>query len=203
MNFFWAGLLPVLAIVLLAGVFQTNSNKTKQTEPVPRDVLAVGDSLQHQMKEELQTELGLKKIILDHRSKPGANSTKIYRLVKKFYRPSAHSVIIFDAGTNDNPVNPSRLEINLARVAQLIGSDRCLIVPTVNSVRIGSFDSPADKNQIIQDFASERANTFTPNWSKFILKNPELLRDRLHPNEVGDVVRARILTRAVEKCFNG
>jgi lysophospholipase L1-like esterase len=200
MKLFWVGLLPV--IVFIGGVAQFNRNETKELSIGGGEVLAVGDSIQYYMKEELERELGLKRIVLTHRAARGANSNKIYRFLKVSYRPHVHSVIIFDAGTNDDPRNPRELKNNLSRVAKLIGPDKCLITPTVNSLRKGNFRPAANKNKVIKDFAKKRNNVFAPNWSQFSLKNPQFMRDRLHPNTVGDVVRARMLTRSVVRCLN-
>lgn len=85
-----------------------------------------------------------------------------------------HRVVVFDAGTNDNPAYPQILAGNLARVAATVG-DRCMVVPTIHSLHPGGVDD-SGKNQVVREFAAARPGTQTPDWQGAVFRHPELMQ---------------------------
>lgn len=160
------------------------------------DILVVGDSISLGMKGYLEKAFP-EGIDIDHNAVGGYNSIQIYGLFASSYKSKKHSVIIFDAGTNDNPNYPSILKSQLQKVASRVGPRRCIIVPTVNTLIVGGVGA-SGKNQVIRDFANSRPLTFAPNWAG---KSSGLMYDSLHPNSEGNRVRAEMLSDAVKKCF--
>ncbi len=113
----------------------------------------------------------------------GYNSYQIFDLFQESYEPSQR-VIVFDAGTNDNPSYPEILAGNLAKVAAIAG-DRCLVVPTIHGLHPGGVDDNG-KNRVVREFAASRPGTQTPDWQGAVLRHPELMQaDDLHPIEAG------------------
>jgi hypothetical protein len=70
--------------------------------------------------------------------------------------PSARAcgrwVIVFDAGTNDNPAYPQILAENLTAVAERIG-DRCKVVPTVHGLTVNGIGDDG-RNRVVEAFAT-------------------------------------------------
>ena len=107
--------------------------------------LVVGDSL------EVLTSPYLKRYLpgvpLTINAVGGYNSYQIFDLFEESYDPS-QSVIVFDAGTNDNPAYPQILADNLAAVAATIG-DRCMVVPTIHGLTVDGIDNTG-KNRVVE-----------------------------------------------------
>ena len=160
-------------------------------------VLVVGDSL-----EELTSPyLGkfLPGVPLTVNAVGGSNSYQILELFEESYEPS-QSVIVFDAGTNDNPNYPQILAENLSKVAARIG-DRCMVVPTIHGLVVGGVGN-AGKNRVVAEFAASRPGTQTPDWAGAVARHPELMQaDNLHPIEAGAELRARLIARGVMGCL--
>ena len=160
-------------------------------------VLVVGDSL-----EELTSpHLGryLPGVELTVNAVGGYNSFQIFDLFQESYEPS-HSVIVFDAGTNDTPANPQILAGNLAKVAETVG-DRCLVVPTIHGFTVNGVDNTG-KNRVVAEFASSRPGTQVPDWATIAVHHPELMQsDGLHPTEEGADYRAQLIAQGVEGCL--
>jgi hypothetical protein len=163
----------------------------------PGGVLVVGDSL-----EELTSpHLGkfLPGIPLTVNAVGGYNSYQIFDLFQQSYDP-AQRVIVFDAGTNDNPSYPQILAGNLAKVAAIVG-DRCMVVPTIHGLHPGGVDDTG-KNQVVREFAAARPGTQTPDWQGAVFRHPELMQaDNLHPIEAGAELRAQLIARGVMGCL--
>jgi hypothetical protein len=160
-------------------------------------VLVVGDSL------EVLTSPYLKRylpgVALTVNAQGGYNSYQIRELFEESYDPS-QSVIVFDAGTNDNPAYPQILAENLAAVAATIG-DRCMVVPTIHGLTVNGVDS-SGKNQVVASFAASRPGTEVPNWARVAETHPELMQaDDLHPIPQGAEYRAQLIAHAVKACF--
>ena len=87
------------------------------SRPLPGSggVLVVGDSLEELTSPYLQQYLP--GVPLTVNAVGGSNSFQIFDLFQESYDPS-HSVIVFDAGTNDNPAYPADPGRKPARVAQ-------------------------------------------------------------------------------------
>jgi len=129
----------------------------------------------------------------------GYNSYQIRELFEESYEPS-QSVIVFDAGTNDNPAYPQILAENLAAVAAAVG-ERCMVVPTIHGLTVNGIDS-SGKNQVVASFAASRPGTQTPDWAGFVETHPELMQaDGLHPIPQGADARAQLIARSVKACL--
>jgi len=160
-------------------------------------VLVVGDSL------EVLTSPYLKRYLpgvpLTVNAEGGYNSYQIRELFEESYDPS-QSVIVFDAGTNDNPEYPQILAGNLTAVAATIG-ERCMVVPTIHGLTVNGVDDTG-KNRAVEAFAVSRPGTQVPGWARAAETRPELLEaDDLHPTPEGADYRARLIARGVEGCL--
>ena len=160
-------------------------------------VLVVGDSL------EVLTSPYLKKYLpsasLTINAEGGYSSPQIYKLFQESYEPP-QSVIVFDAGTNDNPAYPEILAGRLQTVAQQIGN-RCMVIPTIHGLTVNGINS-AGKNRVVRDFAASRPGTQTPDWARVVATHPELMQpDNLHPVPAGADFRARLIARGVKACL--
>ncbi|HYC81519.1 MAG TPA: hypothetical protein VEB65_07015 [Solirubrobacterales bacterium] len=162
-------------------------------------VLVVGDSL-----EELTSphfEGLLPGVPLTVNAVGGSNSYEIFDLFQESYSPS-DSVIVFDAGTNDNPAYPEILAENLQKVAATVG-DRCLVVPTIHGYTVNGVNNRG-KNRVVHEFAASRPGTQTPDWATTVNQNPSLLEpDNLHPNSEGAEVRAQLIAAGITSCLTG
>jgi hypothetical protein len=162
-------------------------------------VLVVGDSL------EVLTSPHLKQYMpagteLTINAEGGYNSLQIYDLFEEAYDPS-QSVIVFDAGTNDNPAYPQILEGRLAAVAEQVGS-RCMVVPTIHGFVVDGVDN-SGKNAVVRRFAASRPGTQTPDWAGWVADHQELMTDELHPNTEGADQRAQLIAEGVRACLAG
>ncbi|HEX7245958.1 MAG TPA: hypothetical protein VF245_10365 [Solirubrobacterales bacterium] len=160
-------------------------------------VLVVGDSLEVLTSPYLQRHLP--GVALTVNAEGGYNSNQIRELFEESYDPS-QSVIVFDAGTNDNPAYPQILAENLTAVAGAIG-DRCMVVPTIHGFTVNGIDNTG-KNEAVHAFAASRPGTQVPDWAGAIAVHPELLQsDGLHPTPEGADLRARLIAHGVEACL--
>jgi hypothetical protein len=131
----------------------------------------------------------------------GSNSYQIFDLFQESYEPS-DSVIVFDAGTNDDPEYPQILAENLKKVAQIVGN-RCMVVPTIHGFTVNGVDN-AGKNRVVAAFAASRPGTQTPDWAGFVHTHPQLMQsDNLHPIEAGAEARARLIAEGIDRCLAG
>ena len=160
-------------------------------------VLVVGDSLEELTSPYLAKYLP--GVPLTVNAKGGYNSYQILELFEESYDPS-QSVIVFDAGTNDNPSYPQILAENLSKVAATIGN-RCMVVPTIHGLHPGGVDDTG-KNRTVAEFAASRPGTEVPDWAGFVASHPELMQaDNLHPIEAGAQARARLIAQGVLGCL--
>ncbi|HEX5593660.1 MAG TPA: hypothetical protein VFX35_09980 [Solirubrobacterales bacterium] len=160
-------------------------------------VLVVGDSL-----EELTSPyLGryLPGVELTVNAVGGYNSFQIFDLFQESYDPSV-DVVVFDAGTNDNPAYPEILAGNLAKAADIVG-DTCMVVPTIHGFTVEGVDNTG-KNRVVAEFAASRPGTQVPDWAGVVVTHPELMQaDNLHPIEAGSDYRAQLIAQGVEGCL--
>jgi hypothetical protein len=162
-------------------------------------VLVVGDSLEELTSPYLQHLLP--GVPLTVNAVGGSNSFQIFDLFQESYEPS-DSVIVFDAGTNDDPEYPQILAENLAKVVQTAG-DRCIVVPTIHGFTVNGVDN-AGKNRVVAEFAASRPGTQTPDWAGFVHTHPQLMQsDNLHPIEAGSEARARMIAAGIDRCLAG
>ena len=161
-------------------------------------VLVVGDSLEDLTSPYLSRYLPGVELTIN--AVGGYNSYQIFDLFQESYEPS-DDVIVFDAGTNDNPSYPEILAGRLQAVASIVGNRRCMVVPTIHGLSVGGVDS-SGKNQVVRAFAASRPGTQTPDWAGFEASHPELMQpDNLHPIPAGAQARARLIAQGVKRCL--
>jgi hypothetical protein len=160
-------------------------------------VLVVGDSLEVLTGPYLRRYLP--GIPLTVRAVGGYNSFQIFDLFRKNYRPS-QSVIVFDAGTNDDPEYPQILAGNLRKITAIIGR-RCVVLPSIHGLSVNGVNS-AGKNRVVHGFAASRPGTQVPAWAHFVATHPELMQsDHLHPIAQGADARAQLIAQGVQGCL--
>jgi hypothetical protein len=160
--------------------------------------LVVGDSLEVLSAPYLKRYLPGVPLTLN--AKGGYNSYQILDLFEESYDPS-QSVIVFDAGTNDNPAYPQILAENLGAVAAAIG-DRCMVVPTIHGLTVNGIDNTG-KNSVVRAFAASRPGTQVPDWAGAVATHPELMQpDDLHPIPAGADYRAQLIARGIRGCLS-
>jgi hypothetical protein len=184
-----------IAVAALALVFFAPASRAVQ----PGGVLVVGDSLEELTSPYLAKFLPGMPLTIN--AVGGYNSFQILELFEESYDPSQR-VIVFDAGTNDNPSYPQILAENLSKVAATVG-DRCMVVPTIHGLHPGGVDD-SGKNRTVAEFAASRPGTQTPDWQGAVFRHPELMQaDNLHPIEAGAELRARLIAQGVMACLVG
>jgi hypothetical protein len=160
-------------------------------------VLLVGDSLEDLTSPYLSRYLPGAELTIN--AVGGYNSFQIFDLFQESYEPS-DDVIVFDAGTNDNPEYPEILAGNLAKVAETVG-DRCMVVPTIHGFTVNGVDNTG-KNRVVAEFAASRPGTQVPDWAAVVATRPDLMQaDNLHPVEAGADYRAQLIAQGVEGCL--
>jgi hypothetical protein len=185
---FGGAFLAALLLCLCAPVAQARS--------APH-VLVVGDSLEDLTSPYLSRYLPGVELTIN--AVGGYNSYQIFDLFQESYDPSV-DVIVFDAGTNDNPEYPEILAGNLAKVAETVG-DRCMVVPTVHGFTVNGVDN-SGKNRVVAEFASSRPGTQVPDWAGTVATRPDLMQaDNLHPIEEGADYRAQLIAQGVQGCL--
>ena len=161
-------------------------------------VLVVGDSLEVLTSPYLQKYLP--RVPLTINAEGGYSSLQIFELFRESFDPS-QSVIVFDAGTNDNPGLPEILAGRLEAVADVVG-DRCMVVPTIHGLSVDGVDSTG-KNRVVARFAASRPGTQVPDWAGAVATHPELMQpDNLHPIAEGADYRARLIAQGVKDCLS-
>jgi hypothetical protein len=160
-------------------------------------VLVVGDSLEDLTSPYLSRYLPGVELTIN--AVGGYNSYQIFDLFQESYDPSV-DVVVFDAGTNDNPEYPEILAGNLAKVAESVG-DRCMVVPTVHGFTVNGVDNTG-KNRVVAEFAASRPGTQVPDWAGTVATRPDLMQvDNLHPIEEGADYRAQLIAQGVQGCL--
>jgi hypothetical protein len=168
-----------------------------KAQAAPPHVLVVGDSLEELTSPYLSRYLPGVELTIN--AVGGYNSFQIFDLFQESYDPSV-DVIVFDAGTNDNPSYPEILAGNLAKVADVVG-DRCMVVPTIHGLHPGGVDDTG-KNRVVAEFAASRPGTQVPDWQGTVASRPDLMQaDNLHPIEEGADYRAQLIAQGVEGCL--
>lgn len=161
-------------------------------------VLVVGDSLEELTSPYL--ERYLRGVPLTINAVGGSNSYEIFDLFEESYDPS-QSVIVFDAGTNDNPNYPQILAENLQKVEAAVGN-RCMVVPTIHGYTVEGVDNDG-KNRTVAEFAASRPGTQVPDWAGAVARDSGLLEpDGLHPSPEGSDYRAQLIAQGVLACLS-
>jgi hypothetical protein len=185
------GSLAAVLVALLLGFAPA-----AQAAPAPK-VLVVGDSLEELTSPYLSRYLPGVELVVN--AVGGSNSYQIFDLFQESYEPS-DAVIVFDAGTNDNPEYPQILAGNLAKVAAAVGN-RCMVVPTIHGFTVNGVDNTG-KNRVVAEFAASRPGTQVPDWAGTVATHPELMQsDGLHPIAEGAEYRAQLIAQGVEGCL--
>jgi hypothetical protein len=168
------------------------------TNQLEGSVLVVGDSLEVLTSPYIQRYLPGIKLTIN--AVGGYSSIQIFELFQESFDPG-QTVVVFDAGTNDNPNYPQILQSRLAAMAQVVGQ-RCVVVPTIHGLPVeGATD--AGKNRVVQAFAASRPGTQTPDWARTVATHPELMQpDNLHPDARGADYRARQIAEGVKACLD-
>jgi hypothetical protein len=193
---FLAAALALAAVLLALGAIAPGA---RAADPGGGRVLAVGDSLEELTSPYLQHFLPGVPITVN--AVGGSNTFQIFDLFQESYEPS-DSVIVFDAGTNDDPEYPQILAENLKKVAQTVGN-RCIVVPTIHGFTVNGVDN-AGKNRVVAEFAASRPGTQTPDWAGFVHTHPQLMQsDSLHPIEAGAEDRAKLIAEGIRRCLAG
>jgi hypothetical protein len=194
------GIVATLAVTLFATLaWATALVPAAAAAPASGRVLVVGDSLEELTAPYLQHLLPGVPITVN--AVGGSNSFQIFDLFQESYEPS-DSVIVFDAGTNDDPEYPEILADNLKKVAATVGN-ACLVVPTIHGFTVNGVDN-AGKNRVVAEFAAARPGTQTPDWAGFVHTHPQLMQsDNLHPIEAGSQARAELIATGIDRCLAG
>jgi hypothetical protein len=179
-----------------AGRAESEADIGYSVVPGSGDVLVVGDSLEVLTSPYLKRYLPPNKLTVN--AVGGYSSLQIFELFQESYDAS-QSVVVFDAGTNDNPSYPEILAGRLQAVAKIVG-DRCMVVPTIHGLSVDGVNSAA-KNRVVRAFAGSRPATVTPDWAGFVATHPELMQsDDLHPTAEGADARAQLIAEGVRSC---
>ena len=104
-----------------------------------RRLLVVGDSLEVLTSPYLGNYLPENRLVIN--AVGGYSSLQIFELFQESYDAS-QAVIVFDAGTNDNPNYPEILAGRLQAVSEIVG-DRCMVVPTIHGLSSTGSTRPA------------------------------------------------------------
>jgi dienelactone hydrolase len=157
-------------------------------------VLVVGDSLVVGTAPYLKRQLS-ESVTYDGRvGRPSPEAVSVLR--SSF---SGQRVVVFDAGVNDDPGQPSTLSRDLASVRRLVGT-RCLVVATMsrppyNGVTVDGL------NRAVRSFASSSSNVQLVDWRAAALAHPRLINsDGVHPTPAGYQLRAGLFAQAISAC---
>ncbi|HTT94579.1 MAG TPA: hypothetical protein VMF55_07890 [Solirubrobacterales bacterium] len=192
------GIAAALAVAFLASLALAAAPSARAL-PGSGRVLVVGDSLEELTSPYLQHLIPGVPITVN--AVGGSNSFQIFDLFQESYEPS-DSVIVFDAGTNDDPEYPQILAENLKKVAATVGG-RCMVVPTIHGFTVNGVDNTG-KNRVVAEFAAARPGTQTPDWAGFVHTHPQLMQsDNLHPIEAGAQARAELIAAGISRCLAG
>ena len=162
-------------------------------------VFVVGDSLEVGTSPYLGRYLPGVPIHVDAvESRPSGDAVQALRAG---LRPS-DSVIVFDAGVNDDPAQPQALAADL-RAVDAIAGGRCVVVATVSRPPYNGI-GPEGLNRAITTFAASRPDTRLVDWRAAALANPGMLNsDRVHPTPAGYAMRAQLVAGGVRACLAG
>jgi dienelactone hydrolase len=157
-------------------------------------VLVVGDSLVVGTAPYLRQQLS-ESVVADGRiGRPSPEAVSVLRS-----RFSGQGTVIFDAGVNDDPAQPSRLSTDLGAARSITG-DRCLVVATMSRppYRGVSIDG---LNRAVRSFVASSSNVELVDWRAAAVANPRLINsDGVHPTSAGYRLRATLFLRAIAAC---
>ena len=187
--------LSLLAATLLFGAICSSPVAAQ----VPANILVVGDSLEVGTSPHLGAMLPGASITVD--AEESRSSSEVLAALSENF-DEGYDVVVFDAGTNDDPANPGLLASNLEQAAGLIG-DRCMVIATVNRPPYAGVTVDGI-NDVVGSFAASRPNTQVADWRSAALANPGLLYgDGVHPTPDGYQLRAQVIAGAIASCGTG
>lgn len=103
---------------------------------------------------------------------------------------SHHKVVIFDAGTNDDPTTSAAYKNRLESILDSIGA-RNLVVLTLNRPNVGPM------NSVIKSFASENDRVTLVDWNRIAKEEDLLGGDGVHPSAKGYSRRAKLIDSVI------
>jgi dienelactone hydrolase len=180
-----AGLSALLLVLLVAAA------------PARGSVLVVGDSLSLGTTPYLRQRLS-ESVQNDGRiGRPSGEALSVLRS-----RFSGQRVVVFDAGVNDDPGQPSRLSQDLRGVRSLVGS-HCLVVATLSRPPYNGV-SVDGLNRAVRSFAASTPTVVLVDWRAAALSHPRLMNsDGVHPTGAGYSLRAGLFAQAIRQCGSG
>ncbi len=162
-------------------------------------VLVVGDSLEVGSGPYVEGDLSPTPVTVD--AVVGRTSGEILEALRANIA-SDPAVVVFDAGTNDDPANPAVLAANLEAASEL-AAGRCMVVATINRPPYNGY-GPEGLNQVIASFAAARPGTVVVDWQAAALAHPELINsDGVHPTPEGYALRGQMIAQGVQRCLAG
>jgi dienelactone hydrolase len=168
-----------------------------QASPASAAVLVVGDSLVVGTAPYLRQQLST---VVTSDGRIGRPSTEAVSVLRSKF--SGQGVVVFDAGVNDDPAQPSRLSRDLAAARSIVGS-RCLVVATMSRPPYNGV-SVDGLNRAVRSFASSSPGVQLVDWRSAAVANPRLINsDGVHPTGAGYQLRARLFARAISACGTG
>jgi lysophospholipase L1-like esterase len=190
-TFFFAVLL--VAVALAALVVARNRN-----EPAARasggTITLIGDSLNVGVEPYLAATLPGWRVVANDRV---GRSTPEGIAELEAGRPALSSHVVVSLGTNDPPAAVAAFRADVARVIELIGTNRCVIWATI--WRDGAPN--ADFNGVLRDTADTNRRVRLVEWAEMVQTHPDWLAgDGLHGNETGYRERARAIAEAAKGC---
>lgn len=186
----------LLAALLLFGASSSSLTAPAAAQSAPSNILVVGDSLEVGTAPNLGGMLPGASITSD--AAESRSSSAVLDALAENFDPG-FDVVVFDAGTNDDPANPGLLASNLEQAASLIG-DRCMVIATVNRPPYNGVTVDGI-NDVVRAFAASRPNTQVADWRSAALANPGLLySDAIHPTPDGYQLRAQLIAGAIASC---
>jgi dienelactone hydrolase len=160
-------------------------------------VLDVGDSLSIGTTPYIRRELGVPVTNDGRVGRPSSEAVGVLRGLLGSQR-----VVVFDAGVNDDPGQPSRLASDLASVRSIVGG-RCLVVATLSRPPFRGVTVDG-LNRAVRQFAAGASNVRLVDWRSAALANPGLMNsDGVHPTPSGYALRGRLFAHAIESCATG
>jgi lysophospholipase L1-like esterase len=184
----------VIAAVVLAVLFVVRQRGDTGTPAAVGTATLVGDSLNVGVERYLPGALPRWRIVANDRV---GRTTAEGIAELEAGRPALSSYVVISLGTNDPPDAVEPFRVDVARVVELVGSNRCLIWATI--WRDGA---PNDAfNDILRDAAEAHPRLRLVAWAEMVdLHHDWLAADGLHGNETGYRERARAVAEAARSC---
>jgi dienelactone hydrolase len=161
-------------------------------------VLMVGDSLTVGTAPQLERQLAGTRVVSDGLTSRRSDET--VAVLRSRFR--GQPVVVFDAGTNDDPGNPSGLAGSLAAARDISGGS-CLVVATVSRPPYRGVTVDG-LNRAVREFAVSEPNVQLVDWRSVAVSRPDLMNDdRVHPTPEGYGYRASLFADAIRGCGSG